>query len=168
MKPDMKSIAAKIVAARLVAALLLSLAVWLGDLHGAEAGVNEWTTNGPEGAAIGVLAIDPHTPTTLYASTSVGVFKSTDGGGHWSAVDVAGHFLAIDPQTPTTLYAGGAGIFKSTDGGATWSAVNSDLTGVGRLVIDPQTPTTLYASIWNNGVFKSTDGGVTWSASTPA
>ena len=58
------------------------------------------------------LAIDPATPTTLYAGTDGGgVFKSTDGGGSWSAVntgltDTYVHALAIDPATPTTLYAG--------------------------------------------------------------
>ena len=63
---------------------------------------------------------------------SGGVFKSTNGGGNWSAVntgltDTYVHALAIDPVTPTTLYAGteGGGVFKSTDGGGNWSAVNT-------------------------------------------
>src|SRR2546422_5588025 len=34
------------------------------------------------------LAIDPETPATLYAGTFTGgVFKSTNGGGRWSAVN---------------------------------------------------------------------------------
>src|SRR5256885_12494843 len=33
-------------------------------------------------------SIDPTTPTTLYAGTYGGVFKSTDGGGSWSAANV--------------------------------------------------------------------------------
>ena len=58
-----------------------------------------------------------------------GVFKSTDGGGSWSAVNdrpdhPSVYALAIDPQTPATLYAGTweGGVFKSTDGGESWSA----------------------------------------------
>ena len=39
------------------------------------AGINDWTSNGPEGGSIQALAIDPATPTTLY----VGAF----GGGYW-------------------------------------------------------------------------------------
>ena len=72
---------------------------------------------------VSALAIDPATPTTLYAGTSGGVYKSTDGGGNWSAVNTglgsaAVSALAVDPVTPTTLYAGTAGgVFKSTDGG---------------------------------------------------
>ena len=111
------------------------------------AGTNVWTSNGPEGGTINALAIDPATPTTLYAGTdSGGVFKSTNGGGNWSAVNTGltatyVTALAIDPETPTTLYAGtwGGGVFKSTNGGGNWSAVNTGLTdtNVIALAIDP-------------------------------
>ena len=104
------------------------------------------------------------------------MFKSTDGGGTWGAVNtgltasVYVAALAIDPVTPSTLYAGtdGGGVFKSTDGGGTWSAVNTGLPDdavVYALAIDPTTPSTLYAGdVRTGGVFKSTDGGGTWSA----
>src|SRR3989449_5353840 len=73
----------KTIARRIRTALLLSALLLFGSLHGAEAGVNVWTTNGPEGGSISALAVDPQTPTTLYAgTTSAGVFKSTDGGTH--------------------------------------------------------------------------------------
>jgi photosystem II stability/assembly factor-like uncharacterized protein len=122
------------------------------------------------------LAIDPLTPTTLYATLAGrGAFKSTNGGQSWSAIlpSSSGVALAVDPQTPTTLYAGrSAGttseILTSTDGGATWSAINNDV-GVGIFAIDPQMTSTLYVGGRDNrtgsfGVFKSTDGGVSWSA----
>jgi hypothetical protein len=59
------------------------------------------------------------TPTTLYAGTEFdGVFKSTDGGATWSAVNTGltntdVRALAIHPTTPATLYAGtyGGGVF---------------------------------------------------------
>ena len=87
----------------------------------AEAGINVWTSNGPEGGVITALAIDPVTPTTLYAAsgtyyaaaTGRGVFKSTDGGGSWTRINsglppflLNFDALAIDPVTPSTLYAG--------------------------------------------------------------
>src|SRR3989442_10459591 len=69
-------------------ALMLSVLLLVVSLHRAEAGVNVWTTNGPHSETINALAIDPQTPTTLYAGTSGhGVFKSTDAGGTWSAVN---------------------------------------------------------------------------------
>src|SRR2546422_1378767 len=84
--------------------------------------------------SIQVLAIAPTTPTTLYAGTNGGgVFKSTNLGASWSAVNTGltspGVLaLAVDPATPTILYAGtggagGAFVFMSTDGGGSWSPV---------------------------------------------
>src|SRR5579862_6446874 len=49
-----------------------------------------WTpvnTGFPDSTEVTALAIDPTTPTTLYAGTfDAGVFKSTDGGDSWSIV----------------------------------------------------------------------------------
>src|SRR5207245_1421057 len=115
-------------------ALMLSVLLLVVNLHRAEAGVNAWTTNGPHSETINALAIDPQTPTTLYAGTSGhGVFKSTDGGGTWSAVNtglttpcgaVRVNALAIDPPTPTALYTSGSvdGVSNSTDAGASRGA----------------------------------------------
>src|SRR5262249_42350341 len=61
------------------------------------------------------LIIDSKTPTTLYAATSSGVFKSADSGMNWSAnnAGLASNLiaaLAIDPIDPKKIYAGiGAG-----------------------------------------------------------
>src|SRR4029077_2609098 len=115
------------------------------------------------------LAIDPSTPRTLYAATSItctvcssgggvysfGVYKSTDAGATWGSTGLTNTFvnaLAIDPLAPSTLYAGtgSGGIFKSTDAGATWRGANAGLTSssgsygsVAALAIDPSTPRTL-------------------------
>ena len=68
-------------------------------------------------------------PTTLYVGTDVGVYKSTNGGGNWTAVNsldchpiLVFHAIAIDPATPTELYAGtNAGILESEDSGGNWN-----------------------------------------------
>ncbi|MCP3960310.1 MAG: hypothetical protein GY719_20905 [bacterium] len=155
----------------------------------AHAGLDEWTAEGPFGGAIYTLAIDPQTPTTIYAGTGIGtagtgigVFKSTDGGTTWSAANdgltqLTIMALAIDPQTPSTLYAAtfSDGVFKSTDGGVTWSLASEGLFNrapkssppvpdVLTLAIDPQTPATLYAGRYGLGVYRSTDGGANWSS----
>jgi len=120
------------------------------------------------------LAIDPETPTTLYAGTGCsGVFKSLDGGDSWSAVNtgLTSTFvtaLAINPTTPATLYAGatGGGVFRSLNGGGSWSAVNTGLPpdrSVDALAINPTTPTTVYAGT-QSGVFRSLNGGDSWQA----
>ena len=159
--------------------ICLSLATTGISMSGfALAGVNQWTSIGPYGAGISSLAIDPSTPTTLYAGTGVGVFKSTDGGATWFQVntglstssegglDVTA--LVVNPSTPSTLYAGifGGGVFKSTDGGANWFESNTGLgTWVTALAIDPSTPTTLYHG-GPYGLSKSTDEGANWSSAS--
>ena len=61
---------------------------------------------GPEGGNIKALAINPVNTNTLYAGTGGGgVFKSTNGGDTWSAVNtgLTSFFvqaLAINPNTP--------------------------------------------------------------------
>jgi photosystem II stability/assembly factor-like uncharacterized protein len=122
------------------------------------------------------LLIDPATPTTLYAATDAGVFKTTNSGDTWAAIDNGFPFpfavtLAIDPATPTTLYAAADdGVFKTTDGGDIWTAITNGLPSpllggtvvVGSadniLVIDPTTPTTLYVAT-AGGMFKTINGG---------
>ena len=142
--------------------------------------INEWTSNGSYGGRIFSLAIDPSTPTTIYAGTWYGVFKSTDAGDSWTntgspyAAPVV--FLAIDPLTPATIYAGiyglydgrslrviGGGVFKSTNGGGSWTNTGLTDAQVRSLAIDPVTPTTIYAGTGVSGVFKSTDGGGSWT-----
>src|SRR5688572_1798880 len=99
--------------------VLLSALLWLLSVSMVHAADNVWTSAGLEGLNIFALAIDPVTPTTLYAGTldpagtgRGGVYKSTNGGASWTAINTglgrfpAVHALAIDPVTPTTLYAG--------------------------------------------------------------
>ena len=156
--------------------LVVALALLLAAIP-ALAGVNRWSTQGPDGGWIQALAMDPSSPNTIYAAAySAGVFKSVDGSAHWKPSNqgftyLQGYFwmlsLAVDPQTPSTVYAGsdGAGVYKSTDGGKTWFLRSDDLGGnagiIQSLVIDPVDPSTLYVST-PDGVFKSTDAGCTW------
>ncbi len=73
---------------------------------------DNWGSIGPDGGSITALAIDPVTPSILYAGTDGGgVFKSANGGDNWIAVNTGlinnqVRALAIDPVTPSTLYAG--------------------------------------------------------------
>lgn len=156
-------------AATLFVALLVCGA--FTEVH-AQTSAPTWTASGLQTEAIPSLAIDPQTSSTIYAGTSrAGVFKSTDGGGSWSASS-AGIYngfiraLAIDPHTPSTVYAGtDGGVFKSVDGGTSWAL----LAGLNRgnieaVVVDSLSPTTLYAGTWGGGIFKSIDGGISWSA----
>src|SRR3989475_528598 len=122
------------------------------------------------------LAIDPKTPSTLYAGNyDGGVYKSLDGGATWTATmspplsNPKVYSLAIDPQTTSTVYVGMAysGLYKSTDGGGTWNAATTGMPvttcGLHALAIDPVTPSTVYAGEFGCGVYKSTNSGGNWS-----
>ncbi len=134
-----------------------------------------WITSndGLENLQVQSLAIDPVTPTLLYAGTDAGVFTSANGGEQWALAskDLAERnirALAIVPSNPARLYAGtDTGVFESTDGGGSWRAANEGLTAkdVRALAINPQDPQILYAATFG-GVFKSTDGGDRWTATT--
>jgi photosystem II stability/assembly factor-like uncharacterized protein len=149
----------------------------LGSYSLAHAGINQWTSNGPEGGVVRAIAIDPVTPTTLYVGTERGgVLQSTDGGASWVAINngLANTnvlALVIDPTGPSILYAGlqTGGAFKSTDGGKNWIAISwglpTQFVSVQAFAIDPLNPMILYAGT-EGGVFKSTDGGANWAATT--
>ena len=124
------------------------------------------------------LAIHPTLPSTLYAGTLSGVFKSTNGGRNWSLSNngignVPVNKVLIDPLTPSTIYAlanshnGDDGVYKSTDGGNNW---NLRVNGMGSkfllsLAIDPVTPNILYAGFLGGPgghIYKTTDGADNW------
>jgi hypothetical protein len=75
---------------------------------------------------VNALAIDPASPTHVYAGTAgAGVFQSTDGAATWTPInrgltDLNVQSLQLTPAPPTVLlYAGtSSGVFKSTSDGA--------------------------------------------------
>jgi photosystem II stability/assembly factor-like uncharacterized protein len=121
------------------------------------------------------LAVDPDTPTTLYAADFLGaIFKSTNAGASWVAVLPSAlnsiYNIAVDPQTPTTIYAAMGlpqfigGVYKSVNGGASWTltSIASSSNAVYALAVDPTTSSIVYAAT-DMGVYRSTNGGGTWS-----
>jgi photosystem II stability/assembly factor-like uncharacterized protein len=167
--------------ARYVTALLfepgdpasLYVATLSGDVFRSVNGGARWQRRGVARPGLRVLAIDPRTPSTLYAGWSArrldgtddgGVLRSDDGGISWKAVGAGPGStaarrvlsLAVDPRAPSTVYAGTeGGIFVSADRGETWSAFDSGITGlpVEVLLIDPRGSGAIYAGTRLGGVF---------------
>ena len=153
-------------------------ATWSNDNYGL-GGATSPSVSFPSPGAL-ALAIHPTQTSTVYAATVVGVFKSTNGGRTWSAMNnglpTGGvGALIIDPSSPSTLYATAGsfnanGVYKSTDGGATWNLRSNGLisSGINSLVIDPDTPNTLYVAFEGccspvSRIFKTTDGADNWA-----
>lgn len=145
-------------------------------LRSTDGGAN-WASvwNGTNGLQSGLnaLAIDPVTPTTLYAGLYTGVFKSTDGGASWIVTALKNTFvkvLTVDRINPSILYAvTTSGLFKSADAGINWIAIGCGLSSLGgaggnitAVVMDPRDSNAVYVATSGDGVYKSVDGGRNW------
>ena len=121
---------------------------------------------------VNFLAAGPNAPNTVYASTTTGIFRSTDAGVTWTKTPATGlsfptsvSAMVVDPNNSSVVYVALFNVlFKSTDGGNNFSQVNTTPTSfpvVNTIAFDPVTPSTMYIGS-NNGVYKSTDSGSIW------
>ena len=127
-------------------------------------------SNGLGTRIINHLAVHHQDPMIVYAATSNGVFKTTNGGGLWSAIGLSGHgvtSVALDPSTPGTVFATtryisptDGGVWKTVADGEPWTRVSP--TGGHLVILDPTSPSTVYAAT-AAGLRLSSDHGDTWS-----
>jgi photosystem II stability/assembly factor-like uncharacterized protein len=136
--------------------------VSIGDgIYKSTDGGQSWANMGLKGSErIAKIAVDPRDGDTVYAcapgklwsdSADRGLYKTTDGGNHWSLV-LKGKNLStgcasvtLDPKNPNVLFAGmwdfrrkgwtfrsggespsaasGSGLFRSSDGGRSWTEI---------------------------------------------
>jgi photosystem II stability/assembly factor-like uncharacterized protein len=107
-------------------------------------------------SGIGAVAVAPSRPDTVYVGASAvgnaaGLYRSTDGGGHWDLVALQGHAvssIAIDPHNSDLVMAaaGDSGVVRTTDGGKSWKSVLPDAqTGGVWLIFDPDNAKNVYA-----------------------
>jgi photosystem II stability/assembly factor-like uncharacterized protein len=92
-----------------------------------------WTpkNNGLTNLFIHELRVDQTSPTTIFAGTEAGVFKTTDGGETWApssnGLPAAASVRTIiqEPSHPALLFCGtfGDGVFESADKGQSWVAL---------------------------------------------
>lgn len=166
-----------------------------------------WTLIGPNPTQNGILstaawtnaiAVDPTNASVAYlGAPEGGVWKTTDGGAHWTPLtdtqpSLAIASIAIDPTNHLVVYAGtgdsylyGEGLLKSADGGNTWSYIASPFAGpfssngyfgggahINQITVDPVNAQIVLAAVWrfpfsSAGIFRSADGGNTWTQVFP-
>lgn len=136
----------------------------------------EWTTQGPWGGLVSSAAVDPNDPDTFLLAVEGwgGMFRTTDGGATWHAVNRGLQSPWIDSiafsasQPGRVVVSTGPGIYLSSDGGDHWQLVHSShpFFGPNVLAIDPLSSSILYAGNRDLPpvpvIERSTDGGITW------
>ncbi|HEV1286402.1 MAG TPA: hypothetical protein VNU44_13870, partial [Bryobacteraceae bacterium] len=145
---------------------------------------------------VGAVAVAPSRPDTVYAGAPSGLYRSTDGGGHWDLVALEERSVssvAIDPRNPDLVLAASAdrGVVRTSDGGKPWKSVLPDEKAGGVwLVFDPDNPKNMYAGVrpitaggrgggggrgappvttpaTDSQIYRSTDEGNTWKKTSP-
>ncbi|MCX6198712.1 MAG: T9SS type A sorting domain-containing protein [Bacteroidetes bacterium] len=118
------------------------------------------------------VLFNPEHPDTVFAASSSGLFRSTDGGYTWNSRlsgDVTD--FAFNPQHPDTVYACriGGGFFLSTDAGTSFNYLSSPPIGFGHtcLAVAPSSPNILFTCIITGlnetQIYKSIDWGGSWN-----
>ena len=125
----------------------------------------QWIQTGLPTTVVSVLAISG---TNLFAGTDEGVFRSTNNGTSWTAVNTGLPTTVVSALaiSDTNLFAGtyGSGVFRSTNNGTSWNAVNTGLTNTNVRVL-AISGTNLFAGT-DGGVFLSTNNGTSWTAAS--
>jgi hypothetical protein len=130
----------------------------------------------------GYTAIDPQTPSTIYAACSYlggpgtltkNILNGAPGmdGINWPAIDTSGiNFtdnadfippLVLDSKASQNLYFGTYRLYQTMNGGTNWSAITSDLTSdnsvnfVTTIAVAPSNSNTIYAGTSDGRIWQS-------------
>jgi len=151
--------------------------VWKLDLAASTAG------NARSGQVVYAVAGD----TSSLGSHLAGIFRSTDGGQHWSTVATASSlgdsssqawydiYVAINPTNANDVFVGLIDIYRSIDGGSSWSNTTNVYSNF--LPLPAAIHPDQHAALWmgstilfgnDGGVYESGDNGDSYSSDNGA
>jgi len=132
----------------------------------------DWSYHQQRG--IWAVKVNPLNPTTVWAASTDGTYKSTDGGQIWSQVHdvIMATDLVINPVDTNIVIVAcgnfgseGHGIYRTMDGGNTWTKATAGLpatfNGKALLCIPASLPQYVFASI-GNGFYSSGADNASW------
>ena len=137
----------------------------------------DWSYDNQRG--VQAIHINPLNTRTVYAATSEGLYRSTDGGVSW--INIHNVVMAVDvvihPVDTAKIIVScgnfaspGAGIYYSHDAGATFTRVNTipAFSGKSLLEVYAAHPNVVYANVADSidgggGLWRTTDFGISWA-----
>jgi len=147
---------------------------WGEGVYRALSGENSWYQAPELGFPFNIasLAIDPASPSTVYAGTKGnGIFRSANGGDSWGATTgLEGKevwSLAVTSADPIYAYAGTAGEIYTSTNGINWILAGGAEIGTEKfyaLAVDPQDSRIAYVGTKGKGVYRTTNGGIDWTS----
>jgi photosystem II stability/assembly factor-like uncharacterized protein len=122
------------------------------------------------------LTIDLSNPSTLYTTSRLRIWKTTDEGNSWTPLSTTttdGSVWNMTPLVKLAVARSNSNVlmtsngFRSTDGGQTW-ARKAPPVGLTSVEIDPRDPNVAYMGSFTScpgcsGIFMTTDGGTNWT-----
>lgn len=123
-----------------------------------------------------VIYQHPTRPEMIFAGTTEGLWRTTDGGKNWGLMTsrrLIINAVAVHPDQPDRVYLGtdDFGILMSDDGGENYKETNAGFISrqIRAVLADRTERGRVYAGVifdgQNGGVFVSEDGGMTWQQS---
>lgn len=134
------------------------------------------------------IAVSPANSNVVLVATNKGLYRSTDGGATYAAVNIAtgsaekpyvwsvawggGSTFVLSLEASPSATASDGQVWRSTDNGATWARASgiTDSNAITRVTVAsaPSNRSVMYALAANGSsefanLFKTTDGGVTWT-----
>jgi len=129
-------------------------------------GTRGWQKLGPVLITHALVAA-PDNPSRLYEGTIEGVYRSDDGGTHWTAssggfAEEAREVWSLTFLPDRSLVAAtGGGLYRSTDGGRHWRAAGLAAHAIYTLAAHLTGHVVLLAG-GDGGIYRSDDGGARW------
>ncbi len=144
-----------------------------GIFRSGDGGVS-WTLQLPGLGGLATIAVDGGDSNTLYGvnngvNSSVGAYKSTDGGRNWikMSVPVIVNYdqatLLCPAQISGTIYYNNFAFYRSRDGGVTWTAIAPHNQNVFSFALAASDPNVMYTVASDGLLYRSTNGGDTWT-----